>query len=75
MSFGINTRDWKGGRVPLGVNTVLLGLAVVPTWIALQEHVPVEGVKKFEDVSELAEQVTSGEDKTKFAVRQTATEV
>jgi hypothetical protein len=25
ISFGINTRKWKGGRVPLGVNTVLLG--------------------------------------------------
>ncbi|KAG9598636.1 MFS general substrate transporter, partial [Aureobasidium melanogenum] len=75
VSFGINTRDWKGGRVPLAVNTVLLGLAVVPTWIALQEHVPVEGPKKFEDVGELAEQVTSQEDKAKYAVRQTATEV
>lgn len=75
MSFGINTKEWKGGRVPLAVNTVLLGLAVVPTWIALQEHVPIEGAKKFEDVGELAEQVTSEQDKTKFAVRQTATEV
>lgn len=75
VSFGINTKDWKGGRVPLAVNTILLGLAVVPTWIALQEHVPVEGAKKFEHVSELAEQVTTEEDKAKYAVRQTATEV
>lgn len=75
VSFGINTKDWKGGRVPLAVNTVLLGLAVVPTWIALQEHVPIEGPKKFEDVSELSEAVVPEEDKKKYAVRQTATEV
>jgi hypothetical protein len=75
VSFGINTKDWKGGRVPLAVNTILLGLAVVPTWIALQEHVPIEGPKKFVDVSELAEGVPTEEDKKKYAVRQTATEV
>jgi hypothetical protein len=75
VSFGINTRDWKGGRVPLAVNTVLLGLAVVPTWIALQEHVPVEVPKKIEEVSELEDKVASEEDKKKYSVRQTATEV
>jgi hypothetical protein len=25
VSFGINTRDWYGGHVPLAVNTILLG--------------------------------------------------
>jgi hypothetical protein len=25
VSFGINTREWHGGRVPLAVNTILLG--------------------------------------------------
>jgi len=25
VSFGINTREWYGGRVPLAVNTILLG--------------------------------------------------
>jgi hypothetical protein len=75
VSFGINTRDWKGGRVPLAVNTILLGLAVVPTWIALQEHVPIEGAKKFEDVNELDDKVPTEEDKKKYSVRQTATEV
>jgi hypothetical protein len=50
-------------------------LAVVPTWIALQEHVPVEVLKKFVDVSELTEGVPSGEDKKKYSIRQTATEV
>jgi hypothetical protein len=61
--------------VPLAVNTVLLGLAVVPTWIALQEHVPVEVPKKIEEVSELEDKVASEEDKKKYSVRQTATEV
>lgn len=27
VSFGLNTRNWKGGRVPLAVNTILLGKA------------------------------------------------
>ncbi|TVY13782.1 UNC93-like protein [Lachnellula arida] len=47
VSYGLNTREWKGGRVPLAVNTILLGLAVVPTWIAMREHVPVESDKSY----------------------------
>ncbi|OQD73518.1 hypothetical protein PENDEC_c015G04896 [Penicillium decumbens] len=42
VSFGINTRDWYGGRVPLAVNTILLGLAVLPTWLVLRDHQPIE---------------------------------
>lgn len=62
MSFGLNTRDWYGGRVPLAVNTILLGmrlrpaklerkknvliceigLAVLPTWLVIQRHNPIE---------------------------------
>lgn len=30
VSFGLNTRDWYGGRVPLAVNTVLLGMRLRP---------------------------------------------
>lgn len=30
ISFGLNTREWNGGRVPLAVNTILLG-----KWICL----------------------------------------
>ncbi|KAI8072301.1 major facilitator superfamily domain-containing protein [Gongronella butleri] len=41
VSFGLNTREWYGGRVPLAVNTILLGLAVIPTWIVVHEHEPV----------------------------------
>ncbi|MBE3041344.1 hypothetical protein IMZ48_01920 [Candidatus Bathyarchaeota archaeon] len=25
VSFGLNTQKWKGGRVPMAVNTILLG--------------------------------------------------
>ncbi|OJJ85393.1 uncharacterized protein ASPGLDRAFT_123992 [Aspergillus glaucus CBS 516.65] len=42
VSFGLNTRDWYGGRVPLAVNTILLGLAVLPTWLVIQRHTPIE---------------------------------
>ncbi|CRG84211.1 putative membrane protein C6F6,04c [Talaromyces islandicus] len=40
VSFGINTREWYGGRVPLAVNTILLGLAVLPTWIVVKDLNP-----------------------------------
>ncbi|KXT06750.1 hypothetical protein AC579_10473 [Pseudocercospora musae] len=46
VSYGINSRNWKGGRVPLAVNTVLLGLAVFPTWLVVRSHVPVEAPKE-----------------------------
>ncbi|KAI8944414.1 MFS general substrate transporter [Xylaria longipes] len=42
VSFGLNTREWVGGRVPLAVNTILLGLAAYPTWLVVRDHVPVE---------------------------------
>lgn len=29
ISFGINTRRWHGGRVPMAVNTILLGKSLV----------------------------------------------
>ncbi|PWY89233.1 DUF895 domain membrane protein [Aspergillus heteromorphus CBS 117.55] len=38
ISYGLNTRDWYGGRVPMAVNTILLGLCVVPTWIVVRKH-------------------------------------
>ncbi|KAJ5198590.1 uncharacterized protein N7498_007707 [Penicillium cinerascens] len=42
VSYGINAKDWYGGRVPLAVNTILLGLAILPTWLVLRDHQPVE---------------------------------
>ncbi|CAG8973964.1 hypothetical protein HYALB_00010084 [Hymenoscyphus albidus] len=61
VSFGLNSRNWKGGRVPLAVNTILLGLAVVPTWIALREHVPVESDEAYGFEATSDEQATSAE--------------
>ncbi|KKA20199.1 hypothetical protein T310_5768 [Rasamsonia emersonii CBS 393.64] len=40
VSFGLNTRNWYGGRVPLAVNTILLGLAVYPTWLVVKDLKP-----------------------------------
>jgi hypothetical protein len=40
VSFGLNTRNWYGGRVPLAVNTALLGLAIYPTYLVVRDHVP-----------------------------------
>ncbi|CAH0054472.1 unnamed protein product, partial [Clonostachys solani] len=37
VSYGLNSQEWKGGRVPLAVNTILLGLSVYPTWLAVKE--------------------------------------
>ncbi|CZT24255.1 related to DUF895 domain membrane protein [Ramularia collo-cygni] len=42
VSFGINSREWKGGRVPLAINTALLVFAVVPTWLVVRSHTPHE---------------------------------
>ncbi|KAI1319402.1 MFS general substrate transporter [Xylariaceae sp. FL0255] len=45
VSFGLNTRDWYGGRVPLAVNTILLdglSLSVIPTWLVVRDHVPIK---------------------------------
>ncbi|KAI2628441.1 MFS general substrate transporter [Xylaria nigripes] len=42
VSFGLNTHRWFGGRVPLAVNTILLGLAAYPAWLAIDDHVPKE---------------------------------
>ncbi|OAR00242.1 hypothetical protein LLEC1_05982 [Akanthomyces lecanii] len=56
VSFGLNTRKWTGGRVPLAVNTILLGIASVPTYIALRENVPL--VKKDEPGDSSDEAVT-----------------
>jgi hypothetical protein len=80
VAFGLNTQKWKGGRVPLGVNTALLVLCVYPTWLVVRDHVPVEaagaertGDKVEEAVTEIpdkevvAEQTIELEDQHKFA--------
>ncbi|KAL4879726.1 MFS general substrate transporter [Aspergillus karnatakaensis] len=76
ISFGLNTREWHGGRVPLAVNTILLGLAVYPTWVAMREHTPVglekgdDSVSSDEEAGVVAVAVTNG-DKDKLAIGQT----
>ncbi|KAI0394694.1 MFS general substrate transporter [Xylariaceae sp. FL0594] len=80
VSYGLNTRQWVGGRVPLAVNTILLGLAVVPTWLVVRDHTPVETQKVQESSTELesdteksieATTVILPEEKEKFAVGKT----
>ncbi|KAJ5317472.1 hypothetical protein N7508_001980 [Penicillium antarcticum] len=39
-------REWHGGRVPLAVNTILLGLAIWPTWLVVRDHKPIEHDKE-----------------------------
>ncbi|KAF2223292.1 major facilitator superfamily domain-containing protein [Elsinoe ampelina] len=71
VSFGLNTRKWKGGRVPLAVNTVLLGIAVVPTWLVVRDHIPVETkqvVDQQSDSEEMSSEIVTEAEKEKFAV-------
>jgi hypothetical protein len=66
VAFGLNTKKWKGGRVPLAVNTILLGLAVYPTWLVVRDHVPVEAADSAADEVSI-ERVPTLEDKQTFA--------
>ncbi|KAG2174236.1 hypothetical protein INT43_004257 [Umbelopsis isabellina] len=58
VSFGLCTRDWYGGRVPLAVNTILLGLAVLPTYIVVRQHQPIENVHDENDCETFESQIT-----------------
>lgn len=66
VAFGLNTKKWKGGRVPLAVNTILLGLAVYPTWLVVRDHVPFEAANSITDEVSI-ERVPTLEDKQTFA--------
>lgn len=79
ISFGINTQKFKdAGRVPLAVNTILLGLSVFPTWLVVRNHVPVEQDTKHASDNEshaeegLAGQILDSSEKQKFAVGKTS---
>ncbi|KAI1469149.1 MFS general substrate transporter [Daldinia caldariorum] len=80
VSFGLNTQKWTGGRVPLAVNTILLGLSVFPTWLVIRDHVPVgQDTKNASDneghVEEgLADTVLVSSEKEKFAIGKTSIE-
>ncbi|KAI2603298.1 MFS general substrate transporter [Hypoxylon fragiforme] len=69
VSFGLNTQKWVGGRVPLAVNTILLGLAAFPTWLVIRDFTPVEDSKadQIEDVL-VEPQSLSAEEKGTFVV-------
>ncbi|KAF2707661.1 DUF895 domain membrane protein [Pleomassaria siparia CBS 279.74] len=76
VSYGLNTQKWKGGRVPLAVNTILLVLSIYPTWLAMREHVPVETADLSKDSTithSALEQVLTIEDKETFAKGRTST--
>lgn len=66
VAFGLNTKKWKGGRVPLIVNTVLLVLAVYPTWLVVRDHVPAEAADGVAD-EYIIQRVITLEDKETFA--------
>ncbi|KAL1968636.1 hypothetical protein VTN77DRAFT_1462 [Rasamsonia byssochlamydoides] len=70
VSFGLNTRDWYGGRVPLAVNTILLGLAVYPTWLVVKDlrpdesrTEPAEAALQTKDELSLAEKAVISDEK------------
>lgn len=60
VAFGLNTKKWKGGRVPLGINTALLVLSVWPTWLVVRDHVPVEAVEAKKEEIAVEESLTVG---------------
>ncbi|KAI8941600.1 hypothetical protein NX059_002815 [Plenodomus lindquistii] len=51
VSFGLNTRKWAGGRVPLTVNTTLLVGSIYPTWLVVRNHVPIESADVSKDAA------------------------
>ncbi|KAI0108748.1 MFS general substrate transporter [Hypoxylon sp. NC0597] len=75
VSYGLNTKKWFGGRVPLAVNTILLFLAAFPTWLVVRDLVPIERDTKptSDNESHVEEglkepQALDSETKEKFAI-------
>jgi hypothetical protein len=66
VAFGLNTKKWKGGRVPLAVNTILLALAVYPTWLVVKDHVPIEAADRQTEQLTI-DRVPTMEDRKTFA--------
>ncbi|KAJ5949354.1 DUF895 domain membrane protein [Penicillium verhagenii] len=52
VSYGLNTHEWYGGRAPMAVNTILLGLCVVPTWIVVHKYIPNDEAESSTDSSD-----------------------
>ncbi|EED17136.1 conserved hypothetical protein [Talaromyces stipitatus ATCC 10500] len=62
VSYGLNSKKWYGGRVPMAVNTILLGLCVVPTWIVVHRHDPEDFTKKYTQRQDSEGDTASGEE-------------
>ncbi|KAH8425470.1 uncharacterized protein LDX57_003222 [Aspergillus melleus] len=79
ISFGINTRNWHGGRVPLAINTILLGLAVFPTWWVVKNHNPIEHDKtaprdvQDEEQGVVKDETVESSDKGGYVIGETST--
>ncbi|KAH6645941.1 major facilitator superfamily domain-containing protein [Truncatella angustata] len=74
VSFGLNTKKWVGGRVPLAVTTILLGISVVPTWLVVRDHVPVETQQdKASDIESepRTTELLAADDKARYAIGKT----
>lgn len=74
VAYGLNTKKWKGGRVPMIVNTVLLALAIYPTWMVVRDHIPVESADVVADTEDAhaIEQIVAVEDKYNLAKAEAA---
>ncbi|CAG8189334.1 unnamed protein product [Penicillium nalgiovense] len=71
VSYGLNTKKWHGGRVPLIVNTILL---VWPTWLVVRTHVPIEHSKETAELPQAKDEEqnkASLSDKDTFVVAET----
>ncbi|KAI1097209.1 MFS general substrate transporter [Jackrogersella minutella] len=81
VSFGLNTKKWVGGRVPLAVNTILLFLAAFPTWLVVRDLVPPEEDKNTASDEEgqaeeglVVPQHLDSSEKQKFTIAKTGVE-
>ncbi|CAG8183691.1 unnamed protein product [Penicillium nalgiovense] len=71
VSYGLNSKKWHGGRVPLIVNTILL---VWPTWLVVRTHVPIEHSKETAELPQAKDEEqnkASLSDKDTFVVAET----
>ncbi|KAJ5958820.1 Major facilitator superfamily domain general substrate transporter [Penicillium vulpinum] len=75
VSYGLNSKKWHGGRVPLIVNTILLVLSIWPTWLVVSTHVPIEHDKETAELPQAQDEEqkrVSLSDKETFVVSEAA---
>ncbi|KAJ9484862.1 hypothetical protein VN97_g8509 [Penicillium thymicola] len=68
VSYGLNSKKWHGGRVPLIVNTILLVLSIWPTWLVVRSHVPIEHSK---EIAELPQAQDEEQNKVSLSDKET----